>query len=97
MHRAPSGTRRDASDQAASAEDTARGNSSYLWEPHHTLPHWKRTGYGNQLQHFATCILNGTDTIPSLWDGWRNLVVGQCILEACATRKGVEGPPENQT
>jgi len=74
------------------AEERGRGNTSYLWEPHHTLPHWRRSGYGNQLRHFATCILNGTDTYPSLWDGWRNLVVGRCILEACATRQTVEVP-----
>jgi len=81
-------------EQRTAEEANARGNSTYVWEPHHTLPHWKRTGYGNQLRHFAQCILKGTDTHPSLWDGWRNLVVGQCILEACASRQVVEVPQE---
>jgi predicted dehydrogenase len=76
------------------AEDEARGNTGYVWEPHHTLPHWKRSGYGNQLRHFARCILEGRQPYPSLWDGWRNLVVGQCILESCATHRMVEVPQE---
>jgi len=71
-------------------EKEASGNTSYLWEPHHTLPHWRRSGYGNQLRHFARCILEGKEPHPSLRDGWRNLVVGQAILEACETRQVVE-------
>jgi phthalate 4,5-cis-dihydrodiol dehydrogenase len=76
------------------AEDEARGNTAYLWEPHHTLPHWKRSGYGNQLRHFARSILEGRQPYPSLWDGWRNLVVAQCILESCATHRMVDVPQE---
>jgi phthalate 4,5-cis-dihydrodiol dehydrogenase len=78
------------------AEEEARGNTTYLWEPHHTLPHWKRTGYGNQLRHFAHCILEDRQPFPSLWDGWRNLVVARCILESCATRQVVEVPREEE-
>lgn len=74
------------------AEDTAIGNTGYLWEPHHRLPNWRRCGYGNQLQHFAQCILENKQPYPSLWDGWRNLVVGQCIVEAYQGRKVVEVP-----
>jgi phthalate 4,5-cis-dihydrodiol dehydrogenase len=76
------------------AEDEARGNTAYLWEPHHTLPHWRRSGYGNQLRHFARCILYGRQPQPSLWDGWRNLVVARCILESCASRQVVDVPQE---
>jgi predicted dehydrogenase len=73
-------------------EQATWGNSGYLWEPHHTMPAWQRSGYGHQLRHFAQCILSGRQPYPSLRDGWRNLVVGQCILEACATRQVVEVP-----
>ncbi len=76
------------------AEHETGGNSAYTWEPHHTLAHWKRTGYGNQLRHFARCILEERHPQPSLWDGWRNLVVGRCILESCASRQSVEVPQE---
>src|SRR5262249_26023160 len=76
------------------AEDEAVGTSSYLWEPHHRLPHWRRSGYGNQLRHFARSILEGAGPHPRLWDGWRNLVVAECILQACATRQAVEVPQE---
>jgi predicted dehydrogenase len=76
------------------AEDEAPGNTAYTWEPHHTLPHWRRSGYGNQLQHFARCILDGRQPHPSLWDGWRNLLVARCILESCETRQTVEVPQE---
>jgi predicted dehydrogenase len=71
------------------------GNTSYTWEPHHTLKSWQRSGYGNQLRFFAQCILEGKDPYPSLWDGWRNLVVGQAILDACESRQTVEVPQED--
>jgi predicted dehydrogenase len=76
------------------AERNTWGNTAYTWEPHHTLTHWQRTGYGNQLRHFARCILAGELPYPSLRDGWRNLVVGRSILESCATRQVVEVPQE---
>jgi predicted dehydrogenase len=76
------------------AENEARGNTAYVWEPHHTLPHWKRSGYGSQLRFFAQCLLENRPPFPSLWDGWRNLVVGLCILESCASRQVVEVPQE---
>jgi len=72
------------------AEDTSIGNSATVWEPHHRLAAWKRCGYGNQIQHFAQCVLEGKQPFPSLWDGWRNLVVAQCIVEAYQGRKVVE-------
>lgn len=65
------------------------GNTGYVWEPHHRLPQWSRSGYGNQLQHFAQSILAGAEPYPSLYDGWRNLVVAQSILEACASKQSV--------
>jgi len=74
------------------AEADTSGNSAYVWEPHHTLNRWQRAGYGMQLRHFARCILEGTAPVPSLRDGWRNLVVAQCIVESCATGKMVEVP-----
>jgi predicted dehydrogenase len=70
------------------------GNTSYTWEPHHTLTHWQRSGYGNQLRFFAQCILEGKEPYPSLWDGWRNLVVAQSILDSCESRQTVEVPQE---
>jgi len=76
------------------AEGDARGTTSYLWEPHHTLPHWRRSGYGNQLRAFARAILNREPAVPSLHDGWRNLLVAGCILQSCASREVVEVPPE---
>lgn len=54
----------------------------------------QRAGYGNELQHFAQCILEGREPQPSLWDGWRNLVVAQAILESCGSRQVVEVPQE---
>jgi predicted dehydrogenase len=73
------------------AEADARwGNTSYLWEPHHRLEAWRRAGYGNQLRHFARCILDGTEPRPSLRDGWMNLVVAEAILESVRTRQAVE-------
>lgn len=77
------------------AEEDARGTTAYIWEPHHVTPHWRRTGYGNQLRAFARCILEGTPAYPSLWDGWRNLVVGRSILEACESRQVVEVPQDS--
>jgi predicted dehydrogenase len=76
------------------AETDARGNAAYLWEPHHTLPHWRRSGYGNQLRAFARAILAGETPTPSLHDGWRNLLVARCILESCASRQVVAVPEE---
>lgn len=76
-------------------EEETWGNTAYTWEPHHTLTPWKRSGYGNQLRHFARCVLEGQQPYPSLWDGWRNLVVGRCILESCATGEVVEVPQED--
>lgn len=75
-------------------ENKAWGNSAYTWEPHHTMKSWQRSGYGNQLREFARCILEGREPKPSLWDGWRNLVVGRAILESCDTRQVVEVPQE---
>ena len=74
------------------SEQSTWGNTAYTWEPHHTLNAWQRSGYGNQLRHFAECIRGGAQPFPSLRDGWRNLVVGQCILEACAGRCVVDVP-----
>ena len=74
------------------AEGDTQGNSAYVWEPHHRLTHWQRSGYGNQLRHFARCILAGEEPRPSLRDGWQNLVVARCILEACATSRVVDVP-----
>jgi predicted dehydrogenase len=80
-------------EQRTETEQAIRwGNTGYVWEPHHRLPQWSRSGYGNQLQHFARSILSGTEPYPSLWDGWRNLVVARCILEACETKRVVEVP-----
>ncbi len=76
------------------SEDDTWGNSAYVWEPHHTLNKWQRSGYGTQLRHFARCIIGATQPVPSLWDGWRNLVVGRCIVESCASRRMVEVPPD---
>jgi predicted dehydrogenase len=75
------------------AEAETNGNTAYTWEPHHSLPAWGRAGYGRELQYFARCILEGKQGVPSLWDGWRNLVVGQAIVESCATGLMVEVPP----
>lgn len=77
------------------AEGKAWGNTTYSWEPHHTMPNWQRSGYGNQLRFFAQCILEGRDPYPSLWDGWRNLVVAQAILDSCASRQTVDVPQED--
>ena len=77
------------------AEEKSSGNTAYTWECHHSLLQWQRCGYGNQLRHFAQCILEGKQPTPSLWDGWRNLVVARCISEACATRRVVEVPQES--
>jgi phthalate 4,5-cis-dihydrodiol dehydrogenase len=74
------------------AEQDTNGSTAYVWEPHHTLPAWHRAGYGIQLRNFARCIMEGTEPKPSLWDGWRNLVVGRCIVESCATNRMVEVP-----
>ena len=76
------------------AEQSARGNSAYTWEPHHTLTHWRRSGYGNQLQHFAQCILTKQEPYPSLFDGYRNLLVARCILEACSSGSVIDVPKE---
>ncbi|MDA0322151.1 MAG: hypothetical protein O2923_05480 [Verrucomicrobia bacterium] len=67
---------------------------TYVWEPHHTLPTWQRSGYGNQLQHFARCIQTGESPAPSLNDGYRNLVVAQSILDACASGQVVDVPQD---
>jgi predicted dehydrogenase len=74
-------------------EAETSGNTAYVWEPHHGLPMWQRAGYGRQLQHFARRILEGKQPVPSLWDGWRNLVVARCIIESCATGRMVDVPP----
>ena len=76
------------------AESQTWGNTAYVWEPHHTVKAWRRSGYGNQLRFFAQCILEGRDPYPSLWDGWRNLVVGQAILDSCASRQTVDVPQD---
>jgi myo-inositol 2-dehydrogenase / D-chiro-inositol 1-dehydrogenase len=68
------------------------GNTAYVWEAHHRLTAWQRCGYGNQLRHFARCIIEGKRPYPSLWDGWRNLVVTRCIVESCATNRMVDVP-----
>ncbi len=81
-------------EKRVAAEGETRGNSTYVWEPHHRLPAWQRSGYGNQLQHFARCILDGKQPVPSLWDGWRNLVVARCILEACGSGQVIDVPQE---
>jgi predicted dehydrogenase len=82
-------------EKRTTAESGTWGNTAYNWEPHHTLHAWQRTGYGNQLRFFAECILEGRDPYPSLWDGWRNLVVGQAILDSCATRQTVDVPQQD--
>ncbi len=69
--------------------------STYAGEPHHRLAAWQRAGYGNQLRHFACSILAGTPPFPSLWDGWRHLVVAPSILESCAMGQVVEVPQED--
>jgi predicted dehydrogenase len=76
------------------SEQETRGNTAYTWEPHHLLTHWQRTGYGRQLQHFARSILNGDSPYPSLWDGWRNLVVARCILESCESGQVIDVPQD---
>ena len=76
------------------AERDTIGNSAYLWEPHHRLGAWQRAGYGVQLRQFARYIIAGETPKPSLWDGWRNLVVAQCIVESCATGRMVDVPQE---
>jgi predicted dehydrogenase len=76
----------------APAESDTVGNTAYVWEPHHRLTAWQRCGYGIQLRNFARCILQGTPPKPSLWDGWRNLVVARCIVESCLTHRMVEVP-----
>jgi len=37
-------------------------------------------------------LRDGEEPYPGLRDGWRNLVVGRCILESCAGRQAVEVP-----
>ncbi len=77
------------------AERGTKGNSTYVWEPHHTLTKWQRSGYGTQLQHFAGCIQAGESPMPSLYDGYRNLVVGQAILDACESGQVVAVPADD--
>ena len=77
-------------EKRSEAENSTWGNTAYTWEPHHTLTAWKRSGYGNQFKHFADCILNNKEPYPSLHDGYMNLVVGQAILEASASRAVVK-------
>lgn len=79
-------------EQRTEVENVARGYTAYTWDPHHTLPPWIRSGYGSQLQHFAQCVMSGEQAYPSLTDGWRNLVVGQAILDSCAQGQVVEVP-----
>ena len=79
-------------ERATETEKSAWGNSDYSWEPHHTMTAGQRTGYGNQLRHFVKCIQDGTQPVPSLWDGWRNLVVAQAILDSVAAGKTVDVP-----
>jgi len=81
-------------EKRVAAEDDTAGNTAYVWEPHHILKQWQRCGYGIQLRHFARCILEGRQPVPSLWDGWRNLVVADCILESCRTSRMLEVPQE---
>jgi predicted dehydrogenase len=81
---------RTSGERRTPSEADAFGTSQYVWEPHHTLPPWKRSGYGTQLCHFARCILDDCEPTPSLADAWRNLVVAEAILQACATRTVVE-------
>jgi phthalate 4,5-cis-dihydrodiol dehydrogenase len=76
------------------AENGIWGLSAYVWEPHHMLKAWQRSGYGNQLRRFAQCILEAARPVPNLWDGWRNLVVGECLAESCRTHRTVEVPQE---
>jgi len=38
------------------------------------------------------CIMKGEQAYPSLTDGWRNLVVGQAILDSCAQGQVVTVP-----
>lgn len=80
--------------EAEGGQWPALGNSAYVWEPHHTLPAWQRSGYGPQFRHFARCIQNGAEPQPSLRDGWRNLIVARSILESCATRQAVDVPQD---
>jgi len=74
------------------AEAETNGNTAYTWEPHHSLPAWGRAGYGAS---FSTSPLHprGQAGRASLWDGWRNLVIGQAIIESCASGRMVEVPP----
>lgn len=76
------------------AEEDTWGNSTYVWEPHHTLTQWHRSGYGNQLRHFAQSILSGKEPFPSLHDGWRNLVVGRAILDSVGSGNVIEVPAQ---
>lgn len=76
------------------AERAFWGNASRVWEPHHTQTAWQRTGYGNQLVHFALCIRERKAPYPSLVDGWRNLVVARAILDSVAQRRTVDLPQE---
>jgi len=66
------------------------GHPAHTWQPHHMTKLGQRAGYANQLKHFADCILGGTNPQPSLWDGYRNLVVARAILDAVAGNKVVE-------
>ncbi len=79
-------------EQRYPTESDTTGTSAYVWQPHHRLSAWQRAGYGVQLRNFARGIIEGKPTVPSLWDGWRNLLVGQCIVESCATARMVEVP-----
>jgi phthalate 4,5-cis-dihydrodiol dehydrogenase len=68
------------------------GNAGYVWEPHHMLTHGQRAGYGNQFEHFAACIRENRQPMPSLHDAWRNLVVAEAVIEACRTKEVVQVP-----
>lgn len=78
------------------AEQDTWGNSAYTWEPHHTLANWARSGYGNELRFFAQCILEGRQPYPSLYDGYRNLLVGRCIIESYQSHQTVAVPKDEQ-
>lgn len=73
-------------------EKAVWGHTQQTWEPHHVLTAWNRSGYGNQLQHFADCILEKKPAHPSLVDGYRNLVVAQAILDSIKQRKVIDVP-----
>jgi len=86
-----------AGEKRTEAENDARGNTTWLWEPHHTTPHWQRTGYGNQLRAFAQSILENRSPEPSLLDGWQNLVIAEQILESIRTGRTIDLPNEALT